>query len=122
MATIDARRHELYWAIYQPVQGGVQRLSEYELGDPSELVAELEARGQDAILCGDGVLHFPDVFTPMGRRAEIAGPAHASPSLAALAELARARYEREDFCAPEQVLPLYLRMSDAEIERDRKAG
>jgi tRNA threonylcarbamoyladenosine biosynthesis protein TsaB len=121
VATIDARRHELYWAIYQPVHGGVQRVSEYELGDPAELVAELEARGQDAILCGDGVLHFPDVFTSMGRGAEIAGPAHASPSLAALAELARARYEREDFCAPEQVLPMYLRRSDAEIEWDRKA-
>jgi tRNA threonylcarbamoyladenosine biosynthesis protein TsaB len=122
VATIDARRHELYWAIYQPVPGGVQRLSEYELSKPEELVAELEARGQDAILCGDGVLHFPDVFTPLGRRAEIAGAAHASPSLAALAELARARYEREDFCAPEQVLPMYLRRSDAEIEWDRKAG
>jgi tRNA threonylcarbamoyladenosine biosynthesis protein TsaB len=121
-ATIDARRHELYWAIYQPVPGGVQRLSEYELSDPAELVAELEARGHEAILCGDGVLHFPDVFTPLGHRAEIAGPAHASPSLAALAELARARYEREDFCAPELVLPMYLRQSDAEIEWDRKAG
>ena len=48
------------------------------------------------------------------------GPAHAAPSLAALAELAIARYEREEFCAPDEVLPMYLRKSDAELAWDRK--
>jgi tRNA threonylcarbamoyladenosine biosynthesis protein TsaB len=108
VATIDARRNELYWALYRPLPGGVQRESEYELSAPDELLAELEARGHDAILCGDGVLRFPDVFAHLGQRVSVAGPAHASPSLAALAELAVARYEREEFCAPNQVLPMYL--------------
>jgi hypothetical protein len=35
-------------------------------------------------------------------------------------ELATARYEREEFSAPAEVHPLYLRRSDAEIEWDRK--
>jgi tRNA threonylcarbamoyladenosine biosynthesis protein TsaB len=121
-ATIDARRHEMYWAIYQPVPGGVQRVSEYELGAPDELVAELEARGHDVILCGDGVLRFPDAFAHLGARFATAGPAHASPSLTSLAELATARYEREEFCPPSEVLPLYLRQSDAEIEWERKGA
>jgi tRNA threonylcarbamoyladenosine biosynthesis protein TsaB len=121
-ATIDARRNQLYWAIYRPLPGGVQRESEFELGSPDELVAELEARGQEAILCGDGVLRFPDAFATLGRRVSIAGPAHASPSLTALAELATARYEREEFCAPSEVLPMYLRQSDAEIEWQRKGA
>ena len=120
VATIDARRNELYWAIYLQVPGGVQRVSEYELGTPDDLVAELEARGEDALLCGDGSLRFTAAFEPLGGRVELAGPAHASPSLSALAELARARYEREDFCAPSEVLPMYLRRSDAEIAWDRK--
>jgi tRNA threonylcarbamoyladenosine biosynthesis protein TsaB len=120
VATIDARRNELYWAVYRQVPGGVQRVSDYELGTPDDLVAELEARGEDALLCGDGSLRFTDAFEPLGGRVELAGPAHASPSLSALAELARARYEREDFCAPSEVLPMYLRRSDAEIAWDRK--
>jgi len=120
VATIDARRNELYWAVYRQVPGGVQRVSDYELGTPDDLVAELEARGEDALLCGDGSLRFTDAFEPLGGRVELAGPAHASPSLSALAELARARYEREDFCAPSEVLPMYLRKSDAEIAWDRK--
>jgi tRNA threonylcarbamoyladenosine biosynthesis protein TsaB len=122
VATIDARRNELYWAIYRPLPGGVQRESEFELGSPDELVAELEARGQDAIVCGDGVLRFPDAFAHLGHHVAIAGPAHASPSLTALAELATARYEREEFCPPGDVLPLYLRQSDAEIEWQRKGA
>jgi hypothetical protein len=52
----------------------------------------------------------------------IAGPAHASPSLSALAELAVARYEREEFCAPSEVLPMYLRRSDAELAWETKRG
>jgi tRNA threonylcarbamoyladenosine biosynthesis protein TsaB len=120
VATIDARRHELYWAIYRTVPGGVQRVSEYELGTPDDLVAELQARGDDALVCGDGSLRFADAFAPLGSRVELAGPAHASPSLTALADLARARYEREDFCTPSEVLPMYLRQSDAELSWTRK--
>ena len=120
VATIDARRHELYWAMYRQVPGGVQRVSEYELAEPDDLVAEIEARGEDALVCGDGALRFASAFSSLGRRVELAGPAHASPSLTALAELARARYEREDFCAPAEVLPMYLRRSDAELAWDRK--
>jgi tRNA threonylcarbamoyladenosine biosynthesis protein TsaB len=122
VATIDARRHELYWAIYRPVPGGVQRESGFELGSPDELVAELQARGGDAIIAGDGALRFPDAFAHLGRRVELAGSAHASPSLTALAELARARHEREEFCTPNEVLPLYLRRSDAEIAWERKGA
>jgi tRNA threonylcarbamoyladenosine biosynthesis protein TsaB len=122
VSTIDARRREVYWAIYRPVPGGVQRISEYELGSPDDLAAALLAQGDDALVCGDGALRFGDVFTSLDRRVELAGPAHASPSLTALAELALARYEREDFVAPGEVLPMYLRRSDAELEWDRKGA
>src|SRR3954470_23228508 len=84
VATIDARRQELYWAIYRPVPGGVQRVSEYELGSPADLVAELQARGEETLVCGDGGLRFRDAFAELGGRVELAGPAHASPSLTAL--------------------------------------
>lgn len=122
VATIDARRHELYWAIYRSVPGGVQRVSEYELGTPDDLVAELEARGEDALVCGDGALRFTEAFAPLGSRVELAGPAHAAPSLSALVELAQARFVREEFCPPSEVLPMYLRQSDAELTWDRKGA
>jgi tRNA threonylcarbamoyladenosine biosynthesis protein TsaB len=116
---IDARRNELYYALYRAVPGGVQRASEYEIGSPEDLIAELEARGDETLLCGNGVLRFAKLFGDV-ERVDLAGPAHAAPSLAALAELAIARYEREEFCGPDDVLPMYLRKSDAELSWDRK--
>jgi tRNA threonylcarbamoyladenosine biosynthesis protein TsaB len=119
--TIDARRHQLYYALYRPVPGGVQRVSDYEIGTPEDLACELEARGEEAILCGDGMLRFPSVFSELDR-VEHAGVAHTAPSLSALVELAVGRYQREEFCAPADVLPLYLRKSDAEISFDVRSA
>jgi tRNA threonylcarbamoyladenosine biosynthesis protein TsaB len=116
---IDARRNELYFALYRTVPGGVQRSSAYEVGTPNDVVAELEASGEEALLCGDGALRFASVFGDV-ERVELAGPAHAAPSVAALAELAVARYQREEFCSADEVLPMYLRKSDAELAWDRK--
>jgi tRNA threonylcarbamoyladenosine biosynthesis protein TsaB len=119
VAAIDARRSEIYYALYRTVPGGVQRASEYEIGSAQDLASELEARGEEALLVGDGALTYAKVFRDV-ERVELAGPAHAAPSLAALAELAVGRYEREEFCAADEVLPLYLRKSDAELAWDRK--
>jgi tRNA threonylcarbamoyladenosine biosynthesis protein TsaB len=119
VSAIDARRGEIYYALYRTVPGGVQRASEYEVGSAEDLATELEARGEEALLCGDGVLAYAKIFRDV-ERVELAGPAHAAPSLAALAELALGRYQREEFCGADDVLPLYLRKSDAELAWDRK--
>lgn len=118
---LDARRHEVYYAIYRPVPGGVQRDSGYELGSPDDLAGELAARGEEALLCGDGVLRDIAMFSDLDR-VELAGPAHAAPSLSALAELAVAHYEREEFQPPSEIVPLYLRRSDAEINWEQRSA
>ena len=41
VAAIDARRGELYYAMYRQVPGGVQRLSEQVVGSPDDLASEL---------------------------------------------------------------------------------
>jgi tRNA threonylcarbamoyladenosine biosynthesis protein TsaB len=111
---IDARRNEVYYALYQPVPGGVQRVSDYALGTPADVAGELAARGATSLLCGDGALRFRAEFAGT-EGVDITGPANASPSLASLVELAAARFEREEFVPPNEVVPLYLRRSDAEI-------
>lgn len=113
---IDARRNEVYYALYRPVPGGLQRETPYEIGSPADLVGELEARADGALLAGDGALRFRAEFSDLGH-AEIVGPGRASPSLGALVELAAARYEREEFTPPSEVLPMYLRRSDAELSQ-----
>ena len=93
---IDARRHELYCALYRPVPGGVQRVSEYELGTPDDLVAELEARGEERCCAATARCASP-TRSARSEHVELAGPAHAAPSLAALAELAVAALRTRRF-------------------------
>ena len=120
-AVLDARRHEVFYARYRPVPGGVQRVCDYEVGPPDDLVSELEAGTEEVLLVGDGALAYPEVFGRL-ERVEHAGPAFTAPSAAALVELAAARVEREEFEAHWDVHPLYLRRSDAEIEWERRAS
>jgi tRNA threonylcarbamoyladenosine biosynthesis protein TsaB len=120
-AVLDARRHEVFYACYRPVPGGMQRVAGYAVGPPADLVADLEATGEDVLLVGDGVDRHRVLFEELDR-AEFAGPAFDTPSAAFLVELGMARVEREDFMSPNDVRPLYLRKSDAEIEWERRTS
>lgn len=113
-AVLDARRKEVFYALYRPVPGGVQRVSDYEVGSPDDLVSEIVARGDEVLFAGDGALLYEECLLE-AHRAELAGRAYAAPSPAALIELATARFEREDFTQPRDLHPLYLRKSDAEL-------
>jgi tRNA threonylcarbamoyladenosine biosynthesis protein TsaB len=114
VTVVDARRREVFWARYQPVPGGVQRVSEYEVAAPADVVAELEASGDETLLAGDGVHAYRDRFESLDH-AELTSAAFAAPSAMSLVDLATARVEREEFVSPLEVRPLYLRESDAEI-------
>lgn len=118
---LDARRHEVFHAQYRPVPGGVQRVSGYEVSTPAELIAELSASDDEVLLAGDGVVRYAAEFAALDH-VELAGPEFSWPSAAALVELASARVQREEFEAPWDVHPMYLRKSDAEIEWDRRAS
>ena len=119
VCAIDARRGEVYYALYRHVPGGAQRLSPYRVGSPEELISELVARGEDCLFVGDGALRHPQLLTD-GVRAEFGGPSTAHPSAAALAELAHPLALREEFVQPWELEPLYLRKSDAEINWERR--
>jgi tRNA threonylcarbamoyladenosine biosynthesis protein TsaB len=118
VAVLDARRREVFAARYRPVPGGVQRVSDYAVHTPAELVADLAAEPgvepHGLLLAGDGVARFPEEFGAL-EHAEAAGSEFAAPSVDALVALATARAEREEFELPAELRPLYLRQSDAEI-------
>jgi tRNA threonylcarbamoyladenosine biosynthesis protein TsaB len=118
VTVLDARRREVFWSSYRPVPGGVQRVSDYEVQPPAEVVAELAAGGEELLLAGDGVSRYAEEFASL-ERAEEAGRAFDAPSAVALVELATAKVVREEFVTPGEVRPLYLRQSDAEIMWER---
>ncbi len=113
-ACFDARRGEVFAAQYRSVPGGVQRITEPAVWQPTDFSAELLANGDDVLMVGDGGLRYHDVFDPIVHL-DFAGPSTAHPSARALVELAHPRALREDFVSPSEIEPMYLRKPDAEI-------
>jgi tRNA threonylcarbamoyladenosine biosynthesis protein TsaB len=119
-AVIDARRGEVFYAFYQPVPGGVLRLGEPQVRSPDHLAADLEASGEDVLLVGNGAILYRQRLEGSGSGIEFASAAEAHPAASALVELAVPRFLREEQDRPADVVPLYLRRSDAEIAWDQR--
>lgn len=113
VAAVDARRGEVFSALYQPVPGGVQQVTAPAVVRPEELASELQARNEECLLVGDGAARYRDVFAEVDH-ARLGGPELAHPSAAVLAALAHPRAVREEFVAPRELRPLYLREPDAQ--------
>lgn len=117
-ALIDARRGEVFFARYQPVPGGVQRLTEPVVLSPDAAAAEIQATGEETLVVGNGAMLYRATFDQAGT---VAAPdAQGFPEAATLVELTLPRFEREEHDQPERVVPFYLRKSDAEIAWDNK--
>jgi len=121
VTAVDARRGELYYACYRQVPGGVQRLTDHQLGSPDDLASELLASGEEVLLVGDGAQRYQEAFEGMAK-VELVDTGNSHPSAAALVELAHARALREDFGRPDEIEPLYLRRPDAEINWSTRDG
>lgn len=116
---IDARRSEVFSALYRQVPGGVQRLTEPAVTQAQEVAADLEARAEECLLVGDGALRYAGELGGISH-AEQAGLQAAYPSAAALVELAQPRVEREEFVQPWELEPMYLRQADVDPAWDRR--
>ena len=57
---IDARKGEVFWAMYRQVPGGVQQVAAPTVGPVDELVADLLARSQEVLCVGDGAIRYHD--------------------------------------------------------------
>jgi len=114
VTAIDARRGELFTASYRQVPGGVQRMNDYRVVKPEDLVNEIQAAGEEVLLVGDGAHRYKDLFQQT-KGVEIVHKGLSHPRADSLVELAHARALREEFVQTSDIEPLYLRKPDAEI-------
>ena len=121
VTALDARRGELFTALFRKVPGGIQRVREVNVCTPDDLAAELEVADEPALLVGDGALRFADTFHDIGR-IEMAEQGLAQPSARSLVQLAHARAMREEFVQSWELEPVYLRKPDAEINWSTREG
>jgi tRNA threonylcarbamoyladenosine biosynthesis protein TsaB len=119
-AVIDAKRREVFHALYRPVPGGVAREGGFEVSAPSRLAADLQARRDDILLVGNGALAYRRMLEEAGSHVQVADPSYAFPRATALVELAVPRFQREEFDRVYDLQPHYVRKSDAQIAWDER--
>jgi tRNA threonylcarbamoyladenosine biosynthesis protein TsaB len=111
-SVIDARKAEVFYALYLASPGGVQQLTTPQASSIDDFNAHVIARGQDVLAVGDGAHRYRDDLDP---RIEVADLTH--PSANHLVALTRARVLRGDQASltVASVIPMYLRAPDAQI-------
>ena len=123
VSVIDARRNEVFVNLYRPVRTGgnePESLGAPRCMSPTDLVAELRARGEVLTLAGDGAVRYFDVIA-----AEVPGvfpPTVTFPPVATLLALGAARALRGLSVHHEAARPLYLREPDAQISWATRTG
>lgn len=115
VATLDARRGEVFTAAYRHVPGGIQRLSPQRVCSPQDLATDLLATRDDVLLVGDGALRYAAEFEDAAQ-VELADQGAQYPSAASLVQLAHAQALREEFVPPWELSPVYLRVPDTSID------
>ncbi len=119
VSVMNAGRGEVFYALYKGLPRGMQRISPNKCATPQELAAELFSRGEETLLIGEAANRYSNILV-QDSRIEIAPAEGYYPSAARLVELSYPRVVREDFVSPDEVKPLYLKKSDAEINWEKR--
>src|SRR5918992_357575 len=119
---LDARRNEVFHAIYRSSPGGIQRMTEYAVEKPERLATGISSRPRDVLMVGNGAMLYRDIFESCGSVVELGSEGHSFPDARALVELSVPRIFREDFDSLYELKPLYLRQSARRIDWDRIRG
>jgi tRNA threonylcarbamoyladenosine biosynthesis protein TsaB len=117
---LDAKKGEVYTALYRHRQGDLERLTDYRVLSPDRLLSELEG---PVCFLGDGLLAYRDrIVAAMGDRAHFVPPPRRYPSGACVADLGARRLAAGGVGDPATVVPLYVRPSEAELAKARHAA
>ena len=111
---LDAKVKAVYLALYRNDGRAWVRYDGPTLMQPAEAASKIPSRAR---LVGDGVAPYADVFAPPTADA---APGHAA--AADVARLALLRDDRGERDPIEQVVPLYLRRTDAELRQEARNG
>jgi tRNA threonylcarbamoyladenosine biosynthesis protein TsaB len=120
-AVLDARRGEVFAGFYRSVPGGVIRVGDSRVDGPEAIAAELLATPEDVLLVGNGAILYRQELEEAGPRVAFAPVALSTPLASSLVEVAGPRFIREETDRPTDVMPIYLRKTDAEIAWDQRA-
>ncbi|HXX56954.1 MAG TPA: tRNA (adenosine(37)-N6)-threonylcarbamoyltransferase complex dimerization subunit type 1 TsaB [Thermodesulfovibrionales bacterium] len=111
---LDARKKEVYAALFRWKDSGFERIMEERSIKPSELAETLK---EPVIFAGEGAAIYRDnLVQAAGENALFPAPQMMAPSPSHVAYLGLRKAERHDFSDPVSLVPLYVRKSEAEMK------
>jgi len=122
---LDARKKEVYAALFRWVDGGFVRLMGETSVNVGKLLKEIKEAGvknnagltEEIIFAGEGALIYrKEIVDMIGEKAIFAPPDRIVPSPSVIASVGLRKVLREEFIDPASLVPIYIRRSEAEIK------
>ena len=120
---LDARRNQVYNALFQGGKDGLVRLCDDRALALDELLAQLKQMDKNVIFMGDGTLVFKEqIKAELGEKAFFA-PKISNLNLAgAVAEIGFEKFQQGESVSYGKLVPSYIRLSQAEREKLEREG
>ena len=120
---LNAKKNEVYTALYQSEGETLQRLSDYWAIKPEELANKLHDFTETICFLGDGVNIYRHILIDSLKKSAVFAPAHQTlPRAASIAALAWQRAKQSDFDDLYDCSIIYVRKSEAEIRWEATHG
>jgi len=118
---MDARRAKVYTGVYTFFEENFTVLVPQKIAAVEEILQELNGMGEPVIFLGDGVPVYERVIAQTMKVPYSFAPAHLARQRAGALGVLAARYYREGKgCLAGEFAPVYLRLSQAEREREER--
>jgi tRNA threonylcarbamoyladenosine biosynthesis protein TsaB len=116
VAALDARRGEIYWAMYRPdvVNTKMIPITSPVVSSPEDMIVEINDRGEPVWCVGSGFVRYRN-DAELITHAQFAPQSFAGPSADVLLEIAVGKIARDEHVEAHDIEPMYLRAPDAEI-------
>ena len=118
-ACMDARRHQVYNALFWNHDGIVEQIAEDRAIAVDTLIEELKACEKPVILVGDGAELVYNSCKEI-KSITLAAPNHRFQHASSVAMIAAEKADNGEIVSPAALTPSYLRLSQAERERIEK--
>ena len=117
---IDAQKNNIYEALYRWEKGKLQCIEEPVVKDFDESLMALADRHCPVLFMGDGAFLDEETIRETSEQFTIAAPPMAIPRAQSLLLAAQERIANKEFDDLMQVVPYYLRRSEAEVLWEKK--
>ena len=114
----DARNKNVFYAAYRPTKSGVEQIIAPDIGSLEKIVEKITS---PCIFAGDGVYKYSEILTK-NKNIIISPPHLAMPNAAGVAAGAMKLAEKGRLLSADELLPMYLRKSQAEQELENKTN